>query len=79
MCSFIYIIFPCSILSSYIFDRRAVSTASKALLRQRRCGGAGWRWGAWSFILRSAQQEEALHRIWSNLDIKIFEAFQGKV
>ncbi|CAA6674971.1 unnamed protein product [Spirodela intermedia] len=54
-------------------DRRAVSTASKALLGQRRRGqsldllakGAGWRWGAvsGSFILRSAQQEEALHRI----------------
>ncbi|CAA7395952.1 unnamed protein product [Spirodela intermedia] len=31
-----------------------MSTASKAFLGQRQ----------WSFILRSAQQEEALHRIW---------------
>ncbi|CAA7409093.1 unnamed protein product [Spirodela intermedia] len=45
-------------------DCRAVSTASKALLGQRRCGGTGWRWGVWSFILRSTQQEEALHHIW---------------
>ncbi|CAA7397791.1 unnamed protein product [Spirodela intermedia] len=33
---------------------------SSAAVTLRR--GAGWRWGA--FILKSAQQEEALHRIW---------------
>ncbi|CAA7401879.1 unnamed protein product [Spirodela intermedia] len=53
----------CVLLFVVWADRRVMSMASKALLGQRRCGGAGWRWGAWSFILRSVQQEEALHRI----------------
>ncbi|CAA7393330.1 unnamed protein product [Spirodela intermedia] len=49
-------------------DRRVVSTASKALLGQRRCG----------FILRSAQQEEALHRIWRTTTKKLLDFHQNQ-
>ncbi|CAA6674317.1 unnamed protein product [Spirodela intermedia] len=53
-------------------DRCAVSTASKALLGQRRRGQSLDLLANWmevghmsrSFILKSTQQDEALHRIW---------------
>ncbi|CAA6657320.1 unnamed protein product [Spirodela intermedia] len=41
-----------------------MSTASKALLGQRRQALDGGGRVSGNFILRSAQQEEALHRIW---------------